>query len=61
MGHRPANVPQRYANQAHHARDAVHARTFFLSDFVNVENKGVVIQIPKLVIRVRFPSPAPLR
>ena len=57
---RPANVPQRYANQATHARYAAHARTFFLSDFISIENKGSKIQIPKLVIRVRFPSPAPL-
>ena len=59
MTHRPANVPQRHANQATHARYAAHARRFLLSDFVSIENKGSKIQIPKLVIRVRFPSPAP--
>ena len=59
LTHRPPNVPQRYANQPLHARYAAHARTFFLNDFVSGENKGVVIQIPKLVIRVRFPSSAP--
>ena len=59
MTHRPANVPQRHANQAMHARYAAHARTFFLSDFVSIENKGSEIQLPKLVVRVRFPSPAP--
>src|SRR6266436_2244453 len=59
---RPANVPQQYANQATHARYAAHARTFFLSDFVSIENKGSKIQIPKLdvagsipVARSRFP------
>ena len=57
---RPPNVPQQYANQALHARYAAHACTFFLSDFVSIENKGSKIQIPKLVIRVRFPSPAPV-
>ena len=40
---RPANVPQRYANQATHARYAAHARTFFLSDFVSIENKGAKV------------------
>jgi hypothetical protein len=48
--HDPANVPQRHANQATHARYAVHARTFFLSDFVSVENKGSKIQLPKLKV-----------
>jgi hypothetical protein len=55
----PQNVPQRYAYQAAHARYAVHARTFLLSGFVSVENKEFCIYLPKLVIRVRFPSPAP--
>jgi serine/threonine protein kinase len=45
--HRPANVPQRYANQALHAQYALHACTFFMSDFVSVENKGSKILIPK--------------
>lgn len=39
----PPNVPQRNANQAMHARYAAHARTFFLSDFVSVENKERLI------------------
>src|SRR5262245_27273481 len=62
LTHRPPNVPQRHANQAMHARYAAHARTFFLSDFVSVENKGSKIQLPKLkvassslVARSRFP------
>ena len=45
---RPANVPQRCANQATHARYALHA--FFLSAFVSIENKGSVILIPKLEV-----------
>ena len=48
--HGPANVPQRHANQAMHARYAVHARTFFRSDFVSVENKESKIQLPKLKV-----------
>ena len=55
----PQNVPQRDANQAAHARYAVHARIFLLGGFVSVENKECCIYLPKLVIRVRFPSPAP--
>ena len=50
MTHRPPNVPQRHAIQATHARYAVHARTFFLGDFVSVENKGKNFQIPKLKV-----------
>src|SRR5262245_30345429 len=50
LTHRPANVPQRHANQATHARYAAHARTFFLIDFVSVENKGSKIQLPKLKV-----------
>ena len=50
MTHRPPNVPQRHANQASHARYAAHARTFFLSDFVSIENKGSKILIPKLKV-----------
>jgi len=46
----PQNVPQRHANQAMHARYAVHARTFFLSDFVSVENKESNILLPKLKV-----------
>src|SRR5213075_1721513 len=46
---RPPNVPQRYAIQA------MPARTFLLSGFVSIENKGSRLQLPKLVIRVRFP------
>src|ERR1700730_15518725 len=49
--HRPANVPQRHANQAAHARYAVHARTFLLGGFVSVENKERCIQLPKLRVR----------
>ena len=55
MTHRPANVPQRHANQAMHARYAVHARTLFLSDFVSIENKGSKIQIPKLDVAGSIP------
>jgi hypothetical protein len=54
--YRPANVPQRYANQALHARYATHARTFFLSDFVSIENKGAVSQIPKLDVAGSIPA-----
>lgn len=35
----PQNVPRQYANQAAYARHALHARTFFLSDFLSIENK----------------------
>jgi hypothetical protein len=48
--HRPPNVPQRHANQARHARYALHARGFFLSDFVSIENKGAKVLIPKLKV-----------
>src|ERR1043165_5618402 len=37
LTYRPANVPQRHAHQATHARYAMHARTFFLGDFVSIE------------------------
>jgi len=50
MTQRPPNVPQRYAHQAMHARDAVHARTFFPQRFVRIENKGSKIQLPKLKV-----------
>ena len=50
LTHRPANVPQRYANQAEHARYAEHARTFFPQRFVSIENKGSKIQLPKLKV-----------
>jgi len=33
-----------------HARYLAHARTFFLSGFVSIENKGAVILIPKLKV-----------
>ena len=33
-----------------HARYAVHARRFLLSDFVSVENKGSNVLIPKLEV-----------
>jgi hypothetical protein len=42
-----------------HGMQFMHAQ-IFLSDFVSVENKGSEIQLPKLVVRVRFPSPAPM-
>jgi WD40 repeat protein len=45
----PQNVPQLYANQA------LHARWFFLSRFVSIENKGSKILIPKLkLVRSRL-------
>ena len=50
MTHRPANVPQRYADQAAHARYAVHASRFLPSDFVSVENKERCIYLPKLEV-----------
>jgi len=33
-----------------HARYALHARQFFLSDFVSIENKGAEVLIPKLQV-----------
>ena len=47
---RPPNVPQRHANQARHARYAVHASTIFLSEFLSIENKGSKVKIPKLKV-----------
>jgi hypothetical protein len=41
------------------AHDAHYALAFFLGVFVSVENKGLLGYILKLVVRVRFPSPAP--
>jgi len=38
-----------------HAWYAVHARTFLLSDFVSVENKGSKIHIPKLDVAGSIP------
>ncbi len=55
MTHRPANVPQRHANQAMHARYAQHARIFFLSGFVSVENKERCIYLPKLDVAGSIP------
>jgi hypothetical protein len=52
---RPANVPQFYANQALHARYALHARIFFLSGFVSVENKERCIYLPKLDVAGSIP------
>jgi len=59
----PQNVPQLCANQARHARYAAHARTFFVSGFVSIENKGRCIYLPKLkvassslVARSKFPQ-----
>src|SRR2546423_10089312 len=43
-------VSQRYASQALHARYSVHADRFFPSGFVSCENKGALIQIPKLKV-----------
>jgi len=51
----PQNVPQRYANQALHARYAAHARTFLLSGFVSVENKEGGIYLPKLDVAGSIP------
>ena len=53
--HRPPNVPQRYADQAAHARYAVHARTFLLGGFVSIENKGAKVLIPKLDVAGSIP------
>jgi hypothetical protein len=33
-----------------HAHYATHARVFFPSDFVSIENKGSMIQLPKLKV-----------
>ncbi len=55
IDNRPANVPQQHANQAMHAPYAVHARAFFVSGFVSVENKGSKIQIPKLDVAGSIP------
>jgi hypothetical protein len=52
---RPANVPQRYADQAAHARHAVHARIFLLGGFVSVANKECCIQLPKLDVAGSIP------
>ena len=41
------------------AQHSHYAHAVFLSICVSVVNKGRPDQIPKLVIRVRFPSPAP--
>jgi len=43
LTHRHANVPQRCANQALHARYAMHARALFPSRFVSLENKERLI------------------
>src|SRR5260370_58055 len=51
----PQNVPQRYADQAAHARYALHARIFFLSGFVSVENKERCIYLPKLDVAGSIP------
>ncbi len=56
-------VPQMSRNYLHiqllDAWHAQYAHAVLLSIFVNVVNKGSRNYIPKLVIRVRFPSPAP--
>jgi hypothetical protein len=51
----PQNVPQQYANQALHARYALHARRFSLSGFVSVENKECLIYFPKLDVAGSIP------
>jgi len=51
----PPNVPQLYANQAVHARYAVHAHRFFPSGFVSCENKGALVLIPKLKVAGSIP------
>ena len=51
----PQNVPQRDANQAMHARYAQHARIFFLSGFVSVENKERCTYLPKLDVAGSIP------
>ena len=54
---RPANVPQQYANQAAHARYALHARIFLLGGFVSIENKERLSYFPKPeVVSVHIPS-----
>ena len=52
---RPANVPQRYANQEAHARYAQHAHTSFLGDFVSIENKERLSYFPKLDVAGSIP------
>ena len=52
---RPPNVPQRYADQAAHARYAAHASRFLPSDFVSVENKKRCIYLPKLKVAGSIP------
>jgi len=49
----PQSVPQQYAKSGTACTYALHARTFFLSDFVSIENKETINKIPKLVIRVK--------
>ena len=51
----PRNVPQRYADQAAHARYALHARIFLLGGFVSVENKECLIYFPKLDVAGSIP------
>jgi hypothetical protein len=55
LTHRPPNVPQRHAKQAMHARYAVHARRFLLSDFVSIENKEPLGYFPKLDVAGSIP------
>ncbi len=52
---RPANVPQLYANRALHARYAQHERTFFLSQFMSVENNDRLSYFPKLKVAGSIP------
>ncbi len=52
---RPPNVPRQYANQAAHARYALHARIFSSGGFVSVENKECLIYFPKLDVAGSIP------
>src|SRR5215813_14631773 len=52
--------PAATRKSATHGRYEVHACTFFLSDFVSIENKGLKIQLPKLKVASSSSSPAPI-
>ena len=51
----PQTSPQRSENQALHARYALHACIFLLSNFVSIEYKGTKILIPKLDVAGSIP------
>ena len=51
----PQNVPRQYADQAAHARYALHARIFLLGGFVSVENKECCLYLPKLDVAGSIP------